>query len=216
MVNDLAKREREWLSQIYGQDCITEYISLPSGKLKPLSGLHINSAYHQILRRTERISMMSGYHLGKLVAPFTGIGSCNLQVLIAWLTEMLLPTIGAGKKIVLDNASFHRCQLVRKVVETAGCELIYLPKYSPALNPIEHPWHRIKQRVRKPMTSTTQHLHDLIDSAICFICQPLPAQLQLVRWIGVTRVKAAIRLQHLADDFLNCACGQQQSLSDNS
>ena len=55
---------------------------------------------------------MSGYHLGKLVAPFTGIGSCNLQVLIAWLTEMLLPTIGAGKKIVLDNASFHRCQLV--------------------------------------------------------------------------------------------------------
>jgi len=47
--------------------------------------------------------------------------------LIAWLTEMLLPTIGAGKKIVLDNASFHRCQLVREVVETAGCE------YSPDL-----------------------------------------------------------------------------------
>jgi transposase len=120
-------------------------------------------------KRRERISMMSGYHLGKLVAPFTGIGSCNLPVLIAWLTGMLLPTIGAGKKIVLDNASFHCCKLVRKVVEAAGCE------YSPDLNPIEHPWHRIKQRVRKPMTSTTQHLHDLIDSAICFICQPLPA-----------------------------------------
>jgi len=39
---------------------------------------------------------MSGYHLGKLVAPFTWIGSRNLQVFIAWLTEMLLPTIGAG------------------------------------------------------------------------------------------------------------------------
>jgi len=63
--------------------------------------------------------------LGKLVAPFTWIGSCNLQVLIAWLTEMWLPTIGAGKKIVLDNASFPRCQLVRKVVAAAGCELIY-------------------------------------------------------------------------------------------
>jgi transposase len=91
-----------------------------------------------------------------------------LAILIAWLTEMLLPTIGAGKKIVLDNASFHRCKLVRKVVEAAGCELIYslfvdyrvqleslpsvygqlshtpkslkrlyLPKYSPDLNPIE-------------------------------------------------------------------------------
>jgi transposase len=108
-------------------------------------------------KRRERISIMSGYHLGKLVAPFTGIGSCNLPVLIAWLTEMLLPTIGAGKKIVLDNASFHRCKLVRKVVEAAGCELIYLPKYSPALNPIEHPWHRIKQRVRKTMTSIAKH-----------------------------------------------------------
>ncbi len=88
--------------------------------------------------------MMSGYHLGKLVAPFTWIGSCNLQVLITWLTEMLLPTIGAGKKIVLDNASFHRCKLVRKVVEAAACELIYLPKYSPDLNPIEHQWHQAK------------------------------------------------------------------------
>jgi hypothetical protein len=50
-------------------------------------------------KRRGRISMMSGYHLGKLVAPFTWIGSCHLQVLIAWLTEMLLPTIGAGKKL---------------------------------------------------------------------------------------------------------------------
>jgi len=64
---------------------------------------------------------------------FTWIGSCHLQVLIAWLTEMFLPTIGVGKKIVLDNASFQRCKLVRKVVEAAGCELIYLPKYSPDL-----------------------------------------------------------------------------------
>ena len=54
-------------------------------------------------KKRERISIMSGYHLGKLVAPFTWIGSCNLQVLITWLTEMLLPTIGAGKKIVLDT-----------------------------------------------------------------------------------------------------------------
>ena len=43
------------------------------------------------------------------------------------------------------------------------------------INPIEHQWHRIKQRVRKTRTSTTQNLHDLIDSVICSICQPLPA-----------------------------------------
>jgi transposase len=91
---------------------------------------------------------------------------------------MLLPTIGAGKKIVLDNASFHRCKLVRKVVEAAGCELIYLPKYSPDLNPIEHQWHRIKQRVRKTMTSTTQHLHSYRFSHLLymptFACLAIP------------------------------------------
>jgi len=62
-------------------------------------------------------------------------------------------------------------------VEADGCKLIYLPKYSPDLNPIEHQWHRIKPRVKNPMTSRTQNLHDLIDSAICSICQPLPAWL---------------------------------------
>ncbi len=56
--------------------------------------------------------MMSGYHLGQLVAPFTWIGSCNLQVLIAWLTEMLLPTIGAGKKIVLDIAKHTKVDMI--------------------------------------------------------------------------------------------------------
>ena len=77
--------------------------------------------------------------------------------------------------LAIDHVSFHCCKLVRKVVEAARRELIYLPKYSPDLNPIEHPWHRIKQRVRKTRNSVTQNLHDLIDSVICSICQPLPA-----------------------------------------
>jgi len=122
-------------------------------------------------KKRERISIMSGYHLRKLVAPFTWIGSCNLQGLIAWLTEMLLPTIGAGKKIVLDNVSFHRCKLVRKVVKAAGCELIYLPKYSPDLNPIEHQWHRIKQRVRKTRTSIV--ISNKF-ATFAFTCKPCP------------------------------------------
>ena len=113
--------------------------------------------------------MMSGYHLGQLVAPFTWIGSYNLQVLIAWLTEMLLPTIGAGKKIVLDNASFHRCQLVRKVVEAAGCKLIYLPKYSG----IES-----SKELEKP-----GHLQPKIFMTLSIQSSPLYANLRLLSYI---------------------------------
>jgi len=79
-----------------------------------------------------------------MVVLFTGIGSYTFQVLIAWLTEMLLLTVEAGEKIVLDNASFHRCQLVQEVVAVAGCELIYLLRYFFGLNPIENLWYRIK------------------------------------------------------------------------
>ncbi|MCS6783374.1 MAG: transposase, partial [Gloeomargarita sp. SKYG98] len=74
-------------------------------------------------RKRERVSMMGGYYLGRLVEPLTWIGNCNLQVVLTWLREWLLPAIGRGKKIVLDNASFHRSSVLKQVVEAAGCEL---------------------------------------------------------------------------------------------
>lgn len=87
------------------------------------------------------------------------------------MKEVLLPAIGSGKKILLDNASFHKSGRLREMVREGGCELLYLPKYSPDMNKIEQQWYGIKQRVRKS-EGTEESLQERVDEAIRHACQP--------------------------------------------
>ena len=100
-----------------------------------------------------------------LFAPMTFDGSCNRSVLEKWLEEVLLPQLSPGKVLVLDNASFHKGGRIRELVEGAGCELLYLPPYSPDLNPIEQCWGWIKARVRRSREQF-KTLHDAIDHVL--------------------------------------------------
>jgi transposase len=64
-------------------------------------------------------------------------GTCNSILFIAWLEKMLIPELKAGQTVIMDNASFHKSPIVKNLIEAAGCKLVYLPPYSPDLNPIE-------------------------------------------------------------------------------
>ena len=64
-------------------------------------------------------------------------GAVDARVLEAYLERVLLPELGPGRIVVVDDLSAHKTQKVRKSVEGAGCELLYLPPYAPDLNPIE-------------------------------------------------------------------------------
>lgn len=68
----------------------------------------------------------------------TFVGSCNRNLFEMWLEQCLLPQLQRGNVIVIDNASFHHSQAIDEIVAEAGCELWYLPPYSPDLNKIEH------------------------------------------------------------------------------
>jgi transposase len=61
---------------------------------------------------------------------------------------MLLPQMATGSVIVLDNASFHKSEQTRLLVQQAGCQLLFLSPYSPDLNPIEKLWANLKRRWR--------------------------------------------------------------------
>ena len=79
----------------------------------------------------------------------TFVGSCNRNLFETWLIDCLLPRLKPGDVIVIDNASFHRSQVLEEVVAQAGCELWYLPPYSPDHNEIEHWWFVLKNWMRQ-------------------------------------------------------------------
>jgi transposase len=64
---------------------------------------------------------------------------------------VLVPNLKSGDYIVMDNASFHKGARIQQIIEQAGCKLIYLPAYSPDLNPIEHFWFSIKNAIKKSL-----------------------------------------------------------------
>lgn len=116
-------------------------------------------------KRSIRVSIIGALSQKKLIAPLTFEGSCNRQVFEKWLEEMLLPSLLPSQTIILDNATFHKSEKIRALVESAKCELKYLPPYSPDFNQIEHQWFPIKNRVRK-MASSSENFRERVDRAI--------------------------------------------------
>ena len=100
-------------------------------------------------KRVERVSWIAALKLGKLFAPMTYAGSCNRDLFELWLEQCLVPQLQPGDVIVIDNASFHHSQTIEEIVAEAGCELWYLPPYSPDLNKIERWWFVLKNWMRQ-------------------------------------------------------------------
>jgi transposase len=65
-----------------------------------------------------------------------------------WLSNVLLSQIASGNIVVMDNAAFHKSQNTRAIIEDAGCRLLFLPPYSPDLNPIETFWANLKKKIK--------------------------------------------------------------------
>ena len=71
-------------------------------------------------------------------------GNVNSNVFYGWITQDLLPKLPSECVIVMDNASFHKRLDIQHAIREAGHTLLFLPPYSPQLNPIEHKWAQAK------------------------------------------------------------------------
>ena len=87
-------------------------------------------------RFTERHSIIAGLCAGEAIAPWVFNGYCDTEVVLTGVKPVWVPELKPGMTLVMDNASFHKAPAIREAIEAAGCHLIFLPPYSPDLNPV--------------------------------------------------------------------------------
>jgi len=94
-------------------------------------------------KKTERTSIIAGLNRDRVIAPWHFSGYCNTEVILMWVKEVLIPSLREGMVVIWDNATFHKSPQIKALIEGAKCKLIFLPPYSPDLNPIEHYWAKL-------------------------------------------------------------------------
>jgi transposase len=113
-------------------------------------------------KRFARESFIAAKCDSKVFAPLCFQGTCNTLLFNAWVEHFLVPQLRKGQIVILDNASFHKSQVAKTLIEKAGCCVLFLPPYSPDLNPIEKYWSWFKSKVRS-VVHLFNHLSQAID-----------------------------------------------------
>ena len=100
-------------------------------------------------RKYQRCGIVAAKMGDRVLAPFQYNGTMDSSLFEFWFSHQLLPSLDEGTVIVMDNASFHSKRRLFSAAQNAGCKLLFLPPYSPELNPIEKFWACLKRFLRK-------------------------------------------------------------------
>ena len=112
-------------------------------------------------RKFERCGIVAAKMGGEILAPFQYSGTMNSALFEFWFTDQLLPSLEKDTVIVMDNASFHSKTRLFSAAQKLGCRVVFLPPYSPELNPIENFWAWLKATLRRILPDSSS-----FDSAI--------------------------------------------------
>ncbi len=104
-------------------------------------------------RKYKRCGIVAAKMADKILAPFQYSGTMDSSLFEFWFSNQLLPSLNKGTVIVMDHASFHCKKRLFSVAQNAGYRLLFLPPYSPELNPIECFWAWLKRFLRKILPS---------------------------------------------------------------
>jgi transposase len=112
------------------------------------------------------MTAVAAIRLSGMSAAATMACSMDGELFQTYLRLALLPVLGAGDVVVMDNLSSHKHPRVRELIESAGAKLLYLPPYSPDFNPIEMIWSKVKRLLRTAAARTIDALHEAFGLAM--------------------------------------------------
>jgi transposase len=117
-------------------------------------------------KNTTLLSSMTVWGMGPSLAVE---GATTASVFEAYVKKVLAPSLHTGQVVIMDNLGAHRPKRVRELVEERGCELLYLPSYSPDLNPIEEAFAKIKHRLGEACARSRGALVEAMGAALSAI-----------------------------------------------
>ena len=102
------------------------------------------------------MTFLAALRWDRIDAPFVLDGPINGEWFLAYVEQVLVPTLRPGDVVVMDNLGSHRGKAVRQAIRKAEAHLIFLPPYSPDLNPIEQVFAKLKALLRKAAERTVE------------------------------------------------------------
>ncbi len=112
------------------------------------------------------LTVLGAMSLRGMVATMTIEEATDADIFLAYVEQVLVPVLKAADVVVMDNLSSHKVNGVREAIEKAGAEVLYLPPYSPDLNPIEKAWAKFKQLLRSAKARSKDALDQAVTDAL--------------------------------------------------
>ena len=116
--------------------------------------------------RFERSSLIACVRLSGVTAPISFKGSLNGEFFEGYVEQVLAPELKPGDIVVMDNYSVHKVMGALDAIAEKGATVLFLPPYSPDLNPIELMWSKVKAILRKFRARTHEQLQDALSFAL--------------------------------------------------
>lgn len=117
-------------------------------------------------RSAKTLTFVAALRHDRIEAPCVLDGPINGESFRAWVEQFLVPTLAPGDIVVLDNLGSHKGRAVRAAIRAAGAHLLFLPPYSPDLNPIEQVFAKLKHLLRKAGERSVEAVIDAIGAIL--------------------------------------------------
>ncbi len=120
--------------------------------------------------RWKTLTFLAALRTTGVTAPWLLNGPINGESFLIYVREVLLPTLRQGDIVVMDNLGSHKAKIIRQLIRTVGARLVFLPPYSPDLNPIEQFFAKLKHNLRK----AKERIEDALNTRIGEVIKATP------------------------------------------